>query len=209
MGIDITLSDLKEIYMIIPEKYRLYIGLFVILCILIVIFYKYKDFISIRLKTISSIINPIFNFRKLWIISVENSRDYEKMIDFDPCRKCDCPIIKASDLSPHIDFSFYITNRTIIDFKIKKISMNILDQDGSYIDKFEAKEIDLPHQQIIPSNFKHKLNQKFIDKLKSLKEKCESQWIILNDVKIYLKDKKSPISWTRFNLKIHPRDIHL
>jgi len=146
------------------------------------------------------------------MISEENSNNIEKMIDFDPCRKCYCPIVKASNLnlSPHIEFNFYITNRSIFDFKIEKISMNIHDQDNNYIDKIDdSNEIDLPHQQVKPSNFKYRLDPKFIAKLKSLKEKCESQFIILDNVKIHLKDQKSSISWPSFYLKIHPRDIYL
>lgn len=150
---------------------------------------------------------------RLLMISNESSCDNEKMIDFDPCHKCCYPYIKPSDSTLSlIEFYFYITNRSIFDFKIERISMNILDQDYNPIDKIdEAKEIDLPHQQVsIQSSFRRALPPNFIAKLKSLKEKCESQWIILENVNIYLKNKKSPIfCGERFNLRIHPRDIHL
>ncbi len=150
---------------------------------------------------------------RLYMISNESSRDYEKMVDFEPCPKCNYPIIKASDStsSLHMKFYFSITNRSIFDFKVEKISMDIRDQNYSHNDKIDkSKEIDLPHQQVIEDSFIYELPLSFIAELKSLKEKRESLWIILENVNIYLNNKKFPIfCGQRFNLRIHPRDIHL
>ncbi len=143
---------------------------------------------------------------RLWMISSENTHEYEKMIDFVPCYKCSYPVIKASDsaLSPSIEFNFSITNCSIFDFKIEKISMNVHDN-NDYRDDIRtvAKDIDLPHQQVIKRSCKLELNPKFIENLKSFKEKYV---IILEDVKIYLKDKTSPISCGRFNFRMHNQD---
>jgi hypothetical protein len=173
---------------------------------------KLHEWLRIKIKQLIVFI-PLLP--RLLKISYENSRDYEKMIDFDPCNKGkgNYPYIKASDSTlSHIEFYFYITNRSIFNFKIERISMNILDQNYITIDKIdEAKEIDLPHQQVsIQSSFRRALPSDFIAKLKSLKEKCESQQIFLGNVNIYLKNKKSPIFCGEyFDLRIHPQNIHL
>ncbi|VVB85811.1 Uncharacterised protein [uncultured archaeon] len=172
-------------------------------------FKKLCKWLLIKIKQLIQFIKLV---RLLWKISTE-AHDSEKMIDFVPCYKCSYPVIKAPDSTspPCIEFEFAIINRSIFDFKIEKISMNIHDNDDYSVDKRNVPlDIDLPHQQVIKNSHIFSLNPKFIDKLKSLKEKCESQWIILEDVKIYLKNEKSPIfCGQRFNLRIHHLDYHL
>lgn len=155
------------------------------------------------------LIGFVRELKRLWMIRNENSHDYEKMIDFYPYD----PYINAveSGSSQYLDFRYCITNHSIFDFQTRKISMKILNQhNGSDIDKVdEPTEIDLPHQQTVKNSLRRKIDSNFITKLKSLKNECKPQNIILEDVKIYLIGKEVPKSCGSFTLKIPPHEINL
>lgn len=204
MGIAINLSDLKEIYYIIPEKYRIHVIISVIFVIFLWIFYKYREFISIFFKTIYLKINRFLNFIKLlprlWTIGVENSQNYKSsLIHFNINRDNFLDSISSFQgiiagnniVRPHLKFRFSITNYSIFDFKIQKVAMrvlyhnsdlNLITNEGITFDEAKSTLISpgdllqpLKHQRTIYGEAKCDLSQKCIDQLKKELKEIEEQ----------------------------------
>ncbi|MBU4374138.1 MAG: hypothetical protein KJ714_06800 [Euryarchaeota archaeon] len=133
---------------------------------------------------------------RLRIISEENSRNYESMIEFLPYNGS----IEAEDnnTSPYLEFHFSISNFSIFDFKTKEIAMNIF-YEGYDFGTFKVpKEIEVPRQQIKYSSAKlQPLYINCIHLLKSLKKNKEDYIkICIKNLKIdFTGDKKFCKPW--------------
>ncbi|CAG0969900.1 hypothetical protein METP2_01329 [Methanosarcinales archaeon] len=122
----------------------------------------------------------------LRVIIKENSSNYESMIE----PSFHNGFIRAEDTfpAPYLEVRYAITNRSIFDFKIKRISMTIVDQNSGYtLGQIETpKNIDLPHQRTINDQSQLQLHPNFISQLKSIKKEGKSLYITLEAVKIDL-----------------------
>lgn len=118
---------------------------------------------------------------RLWRISEENSRNYRLMIKFDVSKG----IIKAEDNnpSPHLEFIFSISNFSIFDFKIKKITMHAFYNNmfGSELDlgapTTTIEKMEVNHQTPNVNGAKIQLHPDFINSLKMLKKQAHNESI--------------------------------
>ncbi len=148
------------------------------------------------------------DLNKLRIISNENSQNYQSMIDFYPSSLN----VDAFDstASPYLGFQFKITNRSIYDLKTKQFFMRTIGYDGSEIGQIEIpRKIDLPHQQIVTTDFKVSLHPNFITKLKLLKKEGKPLQFQLYDIKIDFTGEKEFYRRDSLNLKIPCDEINV
>jgi len=142
------------------------------------IYQYYKKYIDLKEREKSLSVNEerlkvreqeLIHLRK---ISEENLSNYESMIDFHLFNINDIYIQAGDNVpSPHLEFSFYISNRSLFDLKINKIYMRVhLDNFGELGEINTYDVIDLPHQQILVNPLKLQLHSNAINILKSLKK---------------------------------------
>lgn len=195
----------------IPIIYQI-VGIIGGIIAIIVGFIKIKPFLDSIVKGLITKIKQIIEFVKvlpiLWAINTENSNNYEKMIDFKIYQSS---IITSASGSPYLDIYYYISNRSIFDFKIKKIFMEIYDNESSYAGKIEtSKQFELSHQQIVSNNLKSDLLNINFEKLKLTKKECKSLEIDFKDVKIDLTGYKDfCVSYGSFPMMISPARINI
>ena len=140
---------------------------------------------------------------KLRTIGNENSQNYQSMIDFYPSNL----YVDALDStgSPYLGFQFNITNRTIFDFETKQFIMKVHSY-NSEIGLIEiSRKIDLPHQQIVNTDFKVSLHPNFINKLKLVKKEGKPLQFQLRNIKIDFTGDKEFYRRGDFDLEI-PND---
>ncbi len=105
-------------------------------------------------------------------IKEENSGNYVSMIDFNFFNINDIYIQAGDNVpSPHLEFSFYISNRSLFDLKVNKIYMVFYLEDFGELGEINTSDVlDLPHQQILIDRLKLQLHSNAINILKSLKK---------------------------------------
>ncbi|MFZ3167498.1 MAG: hypothetical protein WA130_07765 [Candidatus Methanoperedens sp.] len=130
----------------------------------------------------------------------ENTKNFSSMIDFNLHNINDIYINAGENVpSPNLEFSFFISNRSLFDFKVKKISMKIdLENFGELGEINTSDIIDLAHQQIHIDRLKLQLHPHTIIIFKSLKKESKKTLlkITLRNIKIDFEgDKEFSKPW--------------
>ncbi|PWB50646.1 MAG: hypothetical protein C3F06_11270 [Candidatus Methanoperedenaceae archaeon] len=142
--------------------------------------HKYFD-LNAKEKRLKKWEDELSNLKK---ISEENSNNYKSMVDFNIID----PNIQAGDNepSPHLQFTYYISNRSIFDLKIKKIRIKLYLNNYGELGVVNGSDIfDLPHQQKHHDQYELQLHSNTIEILKKLKKEDSR-----NSIEIEFRDIK-------------------